>query len=124
MFIKSNCALLPSLIHIPDNCVWRIEVEKESENGYDECSLCLYVDTKRFYLADAEDLCSGRPSLPEWAVCDLHEEIVDSIAEQLNKDPSLNFIDVSQLEAELIESKYLKDWSERGYIEIDENGHW
>ena len=124
MFIKSNCIFLPSIIHIPESCVWRIELEKESENGYDYCTLYLYVENKRFCLADAEDLCSGRSCLPEWAVSDLYEDIIDTVAEKLENNSNLQFIDIGALESELIGTKYQEHWAKKGYITIDENGHW
>lgn len=114
------------LIYIPDTVVWCLKVnpyEAQSGDVYGVYKLYLEVDGKEILLRDADYWCSGR-KLPAEAVGELYSEIIDIVFQKVIKDDTLKYVDIDEIESELLNTKYEKLWIEKGYIELDANGSW
>ncbi len=110
-------------LYIPDGMEWSVYNSWLDDNGYEEHCLILEYGDKKTMLHRADDVCQGRPELPDYAFDDFYEEIIDNIYDMLRADPDRKCIDFIEVE-EYVMRKYEKIWQERGYIEIDENGAW
>lgn len=111
------------MINIPNNVVWGMNVHLDSK-GMDE-GLYLMMNNTEYLITETDELCQGRPNLPDYAVSDLYSSIIDEISKMIiEKKPDLVCLDINDIEGHLLEEKYISQWVEKGYIELDEEGNW
>ena len=125
MFIRYDEIGDQVIANIPDSTYWEIRFRLFTEDtGDDDYNLYLIVGDREITLRDTDYWCQGRLALPYQAVGALYEEMVNVITEKIASDPTLKFIDITEIEAELIASKYEREWLDNGYIKLDANGCW
>lgn len=112
------------LMQIPAGSPWEIRYRLFSDPNDDYYKLCLITGDREITLDSADKWCQGRPKLPDSAVGVLFEEMIEVIAAKLEQDPDLKFLDIEEIEAGLIASRYEKLWLELGFITLSENGGW
>lgn len=123
MIIKYEYIGDRAVVYIPDDAQWEIITRSVDEKGYEDNGLYLIVNGEERSLSDAEAMCAGR-SLPEYEIGALHGDVVDAVFRRMADDPQLRAIDIEEIIAELLTSKYEKRWAEKGYIELRADGSW
>ena len=125
MVIKYDTNENYKIMYVPDNTHLEFGFKRQDndlmDNGY---SLYLIFGEKEFLVRDSDYWCKERKLLPAIAVRELYEEIVETIRERLVMNPNLDFLDIDEIESELIESKYKEKWLKNGCIEINADGNW
>ena len=116
MIFKYTYLLDSGFFNIPQNVVWSLELK------YD--SLYLDINGKQHLLREADSYCSGRPNLPDWEVIALYKEMVEVVLQKITAEEFIKYIDIDEIETELLRTKYETLWLENGYIELSENGSW
>lgn len=123
MLLKCTVSCESALINLPENYPWTLAMNHEAPNGSADLLIYLEVGDRTYFLADADDYCMGRDSLPESAIEDLFADAINKFYELLSSDNSVAKIDFDEILEELVEERKNK-WAAKGYITIDENGNW
>ena len=124
MYLKYEDCVDKTIINLPAEKSWKICFKFFGDDVLEDYNLYLMMDGETVLLLDTEDLCQGRPGLSSRAVGELYEEIIDVIAEKLEKEPDLRVIDIMAVMNKLLDEKYEKKWLEAGFITLDANGSW
>ena len=125
MLVKiSNCGET-TLLSIPENVCWRIDVNSVAPNGSAFISLDIVVDQKSYCVDTEDSYCFGRENFPDYAVEELYNDIIDKIFDYLKKSDIENVcLDMDDF-INLAVSEHQKEWEEKGYITVDEKtGNW
>ncbi len=107
-----------NLINVPDQNFWRVSVD------IDSVELVLTVYDEEIVLRDFDRWQNGNNKLPFYAVYNLYMDMFDVIAKKLVTEPEPKYIDIDEIEEELIRDTYFEIWLKNKFIELDEDGNW
>ncbi|MBQ6897992.1 MAG: hypothetical protein IJN70_03350 [Clostridia bacterium] len=124
MYLKYEDCGDKIILNLPAEKSWKICFKLFDDDVAEDYNLYLMMDGETVLLLDTEYLCQGRPELSYRAVGELYEEIIDVIAEKLEKEPDLRVIDIMAAMNKLLAEKYEKKWLDAGFITPDANGSW
>ena len=102
-----------SVLNVSSNMYWELQTRL-----FDDCGLYLILVDKDIEIRDAFFWCAGT-NIPCDCISDLYEDILNTVAEKLLKNPLLYYIDIDEIENKLIKEKYEELWSKAGYITLE-----